>query len=104
MKFVFILRKQLICKIKSLICYENQLTELPLSECTSLERLSCKNNEIKREITSEFMKLISFTYYRRYTYNRKWNEASESYDITYTDNGKGWWYPGEPEKGQHRPD
>ena len=104
MKFVFILRKQLICKIKSSICYENQLTELPLSECTSLERLSCKNNEIKREITSEFMKLISFTYDRRYTYNRKWNEASESYDITYTDNGKGWWYPGEPEKGQHRPD
>ena len=50
------------------------------------------------------MKLISFTYDRRYTYNRKWNEASESYDVTYTDNGKGWWYPGEPGKGQHRPD
>ena len=43
------------------------------------------------------MKIPNFTYDRRYLY---WGVLEGK---RYKDNGYGWWYPGEPQKGVHAP-
>ena len=87
------------CKsLRSLDCSDNQLTTLDVSGCTALWRLYCKDNKITREISGIFAKIDDFSYDRRYTY------LGRDYDNNcwhWTDNGVGWWYPGEPDKGYH---
>ena len=80
--------------LMSLYCYVNQLTSLDISGCTSLGRLVCHENQISSEIPDWFSQLTIFEYDQRYTY-------SSEYTNGYQDNGYGWWYPGEPEKGYH---
>ena len=80
--------------LMSLYCYVNQLTSLDVSGCTSLVRLVCHENQISSEIPEWFSQLEIFEYDQRYTYNSEYTNG-------YKDNGYGWWYPGEPEKGYH---
>ena len=77
-----------------LSCYGNQLTSLDVSGCTSLLNLYCQDNQISSEIPDWFSQLETFEYTQRYTY-------SSEYTNGYKDNGYGWWYPGEPENGYH---
>ncbi len=85
-------------KLKGLWCSYNQLTSLDVSSCTALEKLHCEGNKISQVIPEAFDKLADFQYDRRYTYHRIDFTAGIVY---YTDNGVGWWYPGEPQKGGH---
>ena len=90
----------------TLFCGDNQLTSLDLSICTSLNHLSCCNNKITQVITDFYDNLTYFSYDHRYTdYWREYIEDSKGNVIKvivhYTDNGVGWWYPGEPQKGYH---
>ena len=82
--------------LEYLSCYENQLPSLDVSGCTSLEELYCFNNKISSVIPEWFSQLVFFRYDQRYTY-------SSEYTNGYKDNGYGWWYSGEPEKGEHTP-
>jgi len=79
-------------------CYDNLLTSLNVDGCSNLQYLRCQNNKILSEIPAWFTQLL-FTYDIRYSYY--WDNVS--YSTKYTDNGVGWWYPGEPEKGYHAP-
>ena len=83
--------------LMQLTCSENQLVSLDVSGCTSLKYLVCQNNQISSVIPDWFSQLTIFEYDQRYTY-------SSEYTNGYKDNGYGWWYPGEPEKGEHTPD
>ena len=83
--------------LMQLTCSENQLVSLDVSGCTSLKYLVCQNNQISSVIPDWFSQLTLFKYDQRYTY-------SSEYTNGYKDNGYGWWYPGEPEKGEHTPD
>ena len=87
----------------SLYCGNNQLTSLDVSACTSLKDLDCSNNKITSVIPEWFSQLHNFYHDVRYSYyegyiNGKWVV------IKHEDRGYGWWYPGEPEKGEHSPD
>lgn len=86
-----------------------QLTSLALSGCTNLMNLYCRDTGLSGEITSfrsQFQDLLLFKYDIRYT-DYKWKEIKNSDGSTdyvlesWKDNGKGWWYSGEPEKGYH---
>ena len=93
------------CKtLISLYCYNNQLTMLNVSDCTSLKELRCKNNKINSEIPAWFSQMTTFKYDIRYEYEKEYDEDSNSYVVKHKDNGVGWWYPGEPEKGRHSPE
>ena len=49
-----------------------------------------------------FKKLNIFGHDVRYKYfGTHWDSEKEQYVVRYTDNGIGWWYPGEPESGKH---
>ena len=85
-------------KLKELWCSYNQLTSLDVSSCTALEVLHCEGNKISQVIPEAFDKLADFQYDRRYTYH--WIDFTAEV-VYYTDNGVGWWYPGEPQKGGH---
>ena len=85
--------------LTELCCENNQLTSLDLSGCRSLERVQCEANKINSEIPTWFSQLHTFTYDVKYTYTHDEN----GYKVCIT-NPYGWWYPGEPEKGEHRPD
>jgi hypothetical protein len=80
--------------LEELNCSENQLTSLDVSNCTLLKHLYCHENQISSEIPDWFSQLTGFQYDQRYTYNSEYTNG-------YQDNGYGWWYPGEPEKGYH---
>ena len=92
--------------LSSLYCFDNQLTSLNVSGCTALDWLRCENNKITSVIPGWFSQLEAFGHDARYIY---WKESVPDGDggyvtITrYEDQGKGWWYPGEPEKGEHSP-
>ena len=92
--------------LRELSCYNNQLTILDATSCTSLEYLSCSNNKITQVITDFYHKLRRFYYDQRYT-GYWWEEIKDvkgnviGEELHYTDNGVGWWYPGEPQKGYH---
>lgn len=86
--------------LEKLDCYDNLLSSLDISGCTELRDLSCDNNLLTQEITDIFEQLQNFIYDVRYEY---WTEYPDGggYVDHYKDNGVGWWYPGEPEKGYH---
>jgi len=84
-----------------LLCYNNQLTSLNVTGCTSLGGLICHNNKINSVIPDWFSQLQAFRYDVKYNY---WDDIVDGKLVKiYTDNGYGWWYPGEPEKGYHGP-
>ena len=78
--------------LRDIDCSYNQLTDLDVSDCVNLEELDCMYNKITKEIPAAFKRLSLFYHDRRYEYHS---------NGTYTDNGVGWWYPGEPESGKH---
>lgn len=94
--------------LESLYCYNNQLTSLNADGCTALRYLSCYDNKICSVIPNWFEQLRKFEHDQRYT-DYWWEEIKDSEGriideiLHYTDNGVGWWYPGEPDKGYHRP-
>jgi hypothetical protein len=77
--------------LEVLWCRDNQLTNLNAQNCPALQELNCQNNNISSEIPTWMQQLYNKSYDIRYTYNSQ----------GYTDNGKGWWYSGEPKKGYH---
>ena len=78
-------------KLEILWCFDNQLTSLNINGCTNLTNFQCEHNKILSEIPDWFSQLDRFVYDIRYSYSGG----------TYTDNGVGWWYPGEPASGYH---
>ena len=81
--------------LSDLRCYNNQLTSLNVSGCTALEYLYCSDNPITQMITEPFLSIPYFHYDRRFYYD---NVGDWSYNY---DDGHGWYYPGEPQKGYH---
>ena len=82
-------------------CDNNRLTSLNVSGCKALKYLCCTNNKISSVIPEWFSQLIWFTHDIRYYYFYIWNNDKR---ITkYEDRNIGWWYPGEPKKGEHSP-
>lgn len=101
-----------------------QLTSLDVSSCSSLQVLDCAENislatlllpedglsnfsrmavqdtRITREIPN-WLTFKSGQYEQRYT-DYKITYVQGEKQVTYTDKGYGWWYPGEPDKGYHR--
>lgn len=86
-------------KLEYLYCYNNQLVSLDVSGCTSLKSLSCSKNKIVSIIPNWFSQ-FSFSYDQRYRYKKVYENGQEF--IKYEDNGVGWWYPGEPDRGYHK--
>ena len=111
--------------LRYLECRHNKLTSLDLTGCSALEELDCSNNPIKEftlmddgklekfdchytlitsQIPTWFDPMIqkgNFKYEVRYDYSRTQNGKGETV-IKVTDNGFGWWYPGEPKSGEHK--
>ena len=81
--------------LEDLGCSGNQLTSLNVSGCTALEYLYCSDNPITQMITEPFLSIPYFHYDRRFYYD---NVGDWSYNY---DDGHGWYYPGEPQKGYH---
>lgn len=103
--------------LKKWWCYENSqlenltlMSSAPLSKSTKLD---FSNTKISNEIPDYFLKypnsaevsptfVFDFNYVQRYTdYKKIWDSANGKWVTTYTDNGYGWWFPGEPESGKH---
>ncbi len=85
--------------LKKVSCSHNKLQSIDISGC-SLESLYCSDNNISREISGDFANIPRFSYDQRYT-DYWWEEIYNERILHYTDNGKGWWYPGEPDRGYH---
>lgn len=90
------------CKMLSqLDCTSNQLTELNLTSTPSLWKLYCRDNPILAEIPEAFDRLQVFEHDARYEYRTETDPTTGEERTAATDMGRGWWYPGEPEKGAH---
>lgn len=93
--------------IEELFCYQNNLTSLNISGLSSLKELSCQNNNITQEITPEYERIPKFSYDIRFV-NYRWEDVFDDEGVfmgrvlLFDDLGKGWWYPGEPERGFHK--
>lgn len=87
-------------KLKKLGCQANKLTWLEAEGCMQIESISCDNNQITREIPDWFARIKHASYDRRYHYDIK-AEWGGPVTFTYKDNGVGWWFKGEPERGYH---
>lgn len=83
--------------LEEIECACNQISNLNISGCNSLKKLCCQYNKISSEIPNWFSQLESFNYDKRYT-NYYWDDNDI---LHYTDNGVGWWNPGEPSIGYH---
>ena len=96
-------------KLTHLLCSHNQLTNLNIWPIiNSLSFLSCSYNKILCQIPAEYAHIWNhngmWDYDVRYGYSY-WIHDDGVYEVTEVgDHGVGWWYPGEPEKGYHRPD
>lgn len=75
-----------------LSCFNNNLEELNIDVCERLGIFWCFGNRISYEIPEWMDKIGQFEHDARYEYHE---------DGTYTDNGYGWWYPGEPQSMRH---
>jgi len=87
-------------KLKKLGCQTNKLTWLEAEGCMQIESIDCRDNQITREIPEWFARIEHASYDRRYIYDRK-TEWGGPTTFTYKDNGVGWWFKGEPERGYH---
>jgi hypothetical protein len=93
-----------LTSLSILRCESNLLTSLDASDCGKLKILRCQKNKITAEITEWFDNIFTFEYDRRYTNYRKDYSEDVNGKLVYKDNGVGWWYPGEPDKGYHKRD
>lgn len=87
-----------------LLCDDNpNLTDLTLMTFAPLEHVNFSDTKVSMEIPAFFPSgIYDFYYERRYTdYNKVWDSANNEWVVTYIDNGYGWWFPGEPERGYH---
>ena len=82
--------------LESLYCYNNQLTNLDVF--TALQSLYCYDNPITQMITDSFSGIRYFQYDPRYDYYTA--DGKIRWEYLY-DDGHGWYYPGEPQKGYH---
>ena len=87
--------------LSQLDCTSNRLTELDLTNAPSLWKLYCRDNPILAEIPEAFDRLQVFEHDARYEYRIETDPTTGEERTTATDMGRGWWYPGEPEKGAH---
>ena len=71
----------------------NRLLAVDLNPFKHLFHLWCKGTRTGGEIPVEFDGFEDFEHDARYEYSARAGG--------YVDHGHGWWYPGEPEKGQH---
>jgi len=94
-----------LSKLIELNSDNNQLTSLNVTGCTALRTLRCQNNSIRSEIPAWFSQFTTFFKDRRYYYPGEYvSQNGQSVRLTtLLDRGVGWWYPGEPGKGAHRP-
>ena len=85
-----------------LLCSDNpKLTDLTLMAYAPLEKINFLRTKVSMEIPAFFPLGSAFSYEKRYT-NYKWVTNSDgTKTLTYTDNGYGWWFPGEPNSGKH---
>ena len=87
--------------------YNNpELTDLTLMSNAPLKQVNFQKTKVCMEIPSFFPPVNQGSYWfdheQRYTnYNQVYDSSTEEWIVTYTDNGYGWWYPGEPESGKH---
>ena len=88
-------------QLTQLDCTSNRLTELDLTNAPSLWKLYCRDNPILAEIPEAFDRLQVFEHDARYEYRIETDPTTGEERTTATDMGRGWWYPGEPEKGAH---
>lgn len=89
---------------------ENELTDIDVSNLPDLQSLDVKDNKITKPITGVFRDLLDkkgFSYDQRYSYST-YQEDEEWVKLTntehfdwYKDNGVGWYFPSEPERGYH---
>ena len=91
-------------KLHVLRCQKNEISSLVLPVTTTLKYLWCQKNKITAEIPEWFDNITTFEYDRRYTNYRKDYSEDVNGKLVYKDNGVGWWYPGEPDKGYHKRD
>lgn len=87
-----------------LMCYENlKLTDLMLMSYAPLEYVNFSDTRVSMEIPDFFPSdHYDFYYEQRYTdYQKVWDDINNKWVVTYTDNGYGWWFPGEPDNGKH---
>lgn len=87
--------------LSQLDCTSNRLTELDLTNAPSLWKLYCRDNPILAEIPEAFDRLQVFEHDARYEYRTETDPTTGEERTIATDTGRGWWYPGEPEKGAH---
>ena len=87
--------------LSQLDCTSNRLTELDLTSTPSLWKLYCRDNPILAEIPEAFDRLQVFEHDARYEYRTETDPTTGEERTAATDTGRGWWYPGEPEKGAH---
>lgn len=78
--------------VTCLLCGNNNLEDLIIVKCKKLEILECHNNHITSVITPELHR-IAFTCDLKYDY----------FGETPKENQYGWYYPGEPDTGDHIP-
>lgn len=72
-----------------------------LTNAPSLWKLYCRDNPILAEIPEAFDRLQVFEHDARYEYRTETDPTTGEERTAATDMGRGWWYPGEPEKGAH---
>ena len=105
-----------------LCCENNKLESLNLSNCTNLSHLNCSDNPVRSLvglsflyleylncrntrltglITDAYKQIKQFYYDPRYYYGERVVDSNGNITVKPHDNGYGWWYPGEPERGYH---
>lgn len=87
--------------LSQLDCTTNRLTKLDLTNAPSLWKLYCRDNPILAVIPEAFDRLQVFEHDARYEYRTETDPTTGEERTVATDTGRGWWYPGEPEKGAH---
>lgn len=89
--------------VKEISCYDSGISSLQLANLPSLTKLNCADNH---NLTGVMLPIFDelkarnavLVYDQRYTY--RWDSGIQGY--TYTDNGYGFYYQGEPESGRHQ--
>ena len=81
----------------ALYCDDTGLLSLSLPNDCPLTYFSIMRTPLKKEIPPLFDRIRFLQYEQRYINYGK----DENGDLTYTDRGFGWYYPGEPDKGYH---
>ena len=94
-------------KLQYIECHDNYLENICIPNLSSLESLTCTNNHISCLITKELYDFMvnggHFTYDEKYFYEAVfYHGTGYIYEVSET-NTYGFYYPGEPMTGGHRP-